>query len=54
MNTEMNGIDVVVDNMVFPMGQRLLIAGILDNYKGTRTIYKRKVETFSPFATANS
>ena len=51
---KLNGIDTVVDTLVWPGMCRMLTVHIINAYKGPRRVFKRKVETFSPFATANS
>jgi len=48
-----NGIDSVVEALVYPMGLRVLTAHIIENYKGPSRTYKR-AEVFSPFNTANT
>lgn len=48
-----NGIDSVVEALVYPMGLRVLTSHIIENYKGPSRTYKR-AEVFSPFNTANT
>ena len=53
MTVVANGIDTVVEALVYPMAQRVITARIIENYKGPSRTYKR-AEVYSPFATANT